>query len=162
MLKIRRPLGRLIFNMGITIPGKTVFLIETAPRLLVVGKLSFRRLSMSKYVCEYDIPLNGVFRCSSRARCGSLPSSNIFHIIFFTVCTNLWPMDCGYRGLLMMRENPPNPQSRANSSNTALPNGILSPIKLSRIPWWANIGFRTLTMPVVVLLDSWWTLGYLE
>ena len=30
MLKIRRPLGRLIFNMGIAIPGKTVFLIETA------------------------------------------------------------------------------------------------------------------------------------
>ena len=32
MLKIRRPLGRLIVNMGIAIPGKTVFLIETAPR----------------------------------------------------------------------------------------------------------------------------------
>ena len=32
MLKIRRPLGRLIFNMGIAIPGKTVFLIETTPR----------------------------------------------------------------------------------------------------------------------------------
>ena len=31
MLKIRRPLGHLIFNMGIAIPGKTVFLIETAP-----------------------------------------------------------------------------------------------------------------------------------
>ena len=31
MLKIRRPLGRLIFNIGIAIPGKTVFLIETAP-----------------------------------------------------------------------------------------------------------------------------------
>ena len=31
MLKIRRPLGRLIFNMGIAIPGKTVSLIETAP-----------------------------------------------------------------------------------------------------------------------------------
>ena len=31
MLKIRRPLGRLIFNMGIAIPGKTVFHIETAP-----------------------------------------------------------------------------------------------------------------------------------
>ena len=31
MLKIRRPLGRLIFNMGIAIPGKTLFLIETAP-----------------------------------------------------------------------------------------------------------------------------------
>ena len=32
MLKIRRPLGRLIFNMGIAIPGKTVFLFEKAPR----------------------------------------------------------------------------------------------------------------------------------
>ena len=31
MLKLRRPLGRRIFNMGIAIPGKTVFLIETAP-----------------------------------------------------------------------------------------------------------------------------------
>ena len=36
MLKIRRPTGRLIFNMGIPIPGKTVFYIETGPRLLVV------------------------------------------------------------------------------------------------------------------------------
>ena len=34
MLKIRRPLGRLIFNMGIAIPGKTVFLIETAPCMI--------------------------------------------------------------------------------------------------------------------------------
>ena len=34
MLKIRRPTGRLIFNMGITIPGKTVFYIETGPRSL--------------------------------------------------------------------------------------------------------------------------------
>ena len=33
MLKIRRPLGRLIFNMVIAIPGETVFLIETAPWL---------------------------------------------------------------------------------------------------------------------------------
>ena len=32
MLKIRRPLGRLILNMGIATPGKTVFLIEKAPR----------------------------------------------------------------------------------------------------------------------------------
>ena len=36
MLKIRRPLGRLIFNMGIAIPGKTVFLIETAPCVWVM------------------------------------------------------------------------------------------------------------------------------
>ena len=39
MLKIRRPLGRLIFNMGIAIPGKTVFLIETAPRFLLKDAL---------------------------------------------------------------------------------------------------------------------------
>ena len=32
MLKIRRPTGRLIFNMGIPIPGKTVSYIETGPR----------------------------------------------------------------------------------------------------------------------------------
>ena len=31
LLKIRRPVGRLIFNMGIAIPSKMVFLIETAP-----------------------------------------------------------------------------------------------------------------------------------
>ena len=37
MLKIRRPLGRLVFNMGIAIPGKTVFLIETAPRLSILA-----------------------------------------------------------------------------------------------------------------------------
>ena len=37
MLKIRRPLGRLIFNMGIAIPGRTVFLIETAPSKLLVS-----------------------------------------------------------------------------------------------------------------------------
>ena len=43
MLKIRRPLGRLIFNMGIAIPGKTVFLIETAP------------WSWKKYVMEWTV-----------------------------------------------------------------------------------------------------------
>ena len=40
MLKIRRPLGRLIFNMGIVIPGKTVFLIETAPWCLLCIRTS--------------------------------------------------------------------------------------------------------------------------
>ena len=32
MLKIRRLTDRLIFNMGIPIPGKTVFYIEMRPR----------------------------------------------------------------------------------------------------------------------------------
>ena len=39
MLKIRRPTGRLIFNMGIPIPGKTVFYIETGPRSLFVSDI---------------------------------------------------------------------------------------------------------------------------
>ena len=46
MLKIRRPLGRLIFNMGIAIPGKTVFLIETAPRYDVCTVSRLRALSL--------------------------------------------------------------------------------------------------------------------
>ena len=45
MLKIRRPLGRLIFNMGIAIPGKTVFLIETAPRYEFLGFLVTMEIS---------------------------------------------------------------------------------------------------------------------
>ena len=48
MLKIRRPVGRLIFNMGIAIPSKTVFLIETAPWLLVSpGKCMIENKNMS-------------------------------------------------------------------------------------------------------------------
>ena len=46
MLKIRRPLGRLIFNMGIAIPGKTVFLIETAP-----WKSTFAVLNRDNSLC---------------------------------------------------------------------------------------------------------------
>ena len=49
MLKIRRPLGRLIFNMGIAIPGKTVFLIETAPRALVTTVLNKNDHQAVKY-----------------------------------------------------------------------------------------------------------------
>ena len=41
MLKIRRPLGRLIFNMRIATPGKTVFLIETAPRWQLQKQIIF-------------------------------------------------------------------------------------------------------------------------
>ena len=58
MLKIRRPLGRLIFNMGIAIPGKTVFLIETAPRAhmgrtanIIIKYIIHIFSSISKKVC---------------------------------------------------------------------------------------------------------------
>ena len=49
MLKIRRPLGRLIFNMGIAIPGKTVFLIETAPWLHIIGVCLLIRIDLMMY-----------------------------------------------------------------------------------------------------------------
>ena len=49
MLKIRRPVGRLIFNMGIAIPSKTVFLIETAPWLFRVKQLHFPLIPYSPW-----------------------------------------------------------------------------------------------------------------
>ena len=52
MLKIRRPLGRLIFNMGIAIPGKTVFLIETAPWNIFVFTRVFLITARFNYVMD--------------------------------------------------------------------------------------------------------------
>ena len=65
MLKIRRPLGRLIFNMGIAIPGKTVFLIETAP-----GFNKFRRRHFQRHCLEWSylyFSLNFTGSCSCRS-----------------------------------------------------------------------------------------------
>ena len=59
MLKIRRPLGRLIFNMGIAIPGKTVFLIETAPRAQTMEhmpKIPMASLFMTLCNISYNPP----------------------------------------------------------------------------------------------------------
>ena len=69
MLKIRRPLGRLIFNMGIAIPGKTVFLIETAPWSLSINKTTLRLANvkppdrfLGMRVCqEYYVILQNLF-----------------------------------------------------------------------------------------------------
>ena len=54
MLKIRRPLGRLIFNMGIAIPGKTVFLIETALRSIQANLTSLMS-NMSNIKCDFSV-----------------------------------------------------------------------------------------------------------
>ena len=50
MLKIRRRLGPLIFNMGIAIPGKTVFLIETAPRMQCARWFNFLTTWLSRHI----------------------------------------------------------------------------------------------------------------
>ena len=59
MLKIRRPLGCLIFNMGIAIPGKTVFLIETAPCSLGIHAIHspiFFKATSPALIQSYDCP----------------------------------------------------------------------------------------------------------
>ena len=70
MLKIRRPLGRLIFNMGIAIPGKTVFLIETAPwvywnqtQLIVLSYLVPADLSRVRYHQLWNILQDIIMNC---------------------------------------------------------------------------------------------------
>ena len=83
MLKIRRPLGRLIFNMGIAIPGKTVFLIETAPRVpfqypirrLIVRSREWPRTlyyhGIGSMIAEYSLSNNipGYFRMNFPVEC---------------------------------------------------------------------------------------------
>ena len=54
MLKIRRPLGRLIFNMGIAIPGNTVFLFETAPWVFL-SPHTFHKIAMNE-ISYYGSP----------------------------------------------------------------------------------------------------------
>ena len=64
MLKIRRPLWRLIFNMGIAIPGKTVFLIETAPWITSLAWVKLYNCKKSSRRKWYDWPPNCIIRVS--------------------------------------------------------------------------------------------------
>ena len=86
MLKIRRPLGRLIFNMGIAIPGKTVFLIETAP-----WKEHYQRLSDVEFHWDPEsltevypvegpvsnIPLELVIKAIKLMKCGKTTGTSM-------------------------------------------------------------------------------------
>ena len=75
MLKIRRPLGRLIFNMGIAIPGKTVFLIETDPWTPIRAPVPDSRpghLAGRRQGCQIDRVIFIVFEIrESRQRYGN-------------------------------------------------------------------------------------------
>ena len=85
MLKIRRPLGRLIFNMGIAIPGKTVFLIETAPWSFVSFALNH----------QYDIALilprteNGI--CTQQRRPMNTPMGELYAENIAIILGENWP-----------------------------------------------------------------------
>ena len=69
MLKIRRLLGRLIFNMGIAIPGKTVFLIETAPCIKHKDRLYRKKLNnpIDSNILKYKHYKNKLDSCLKKA-----------------------------------------------------------------------------------------------
>ena len=103
MLKIRRPLGRLIFNMGIAIPGKTVFLIETAPWISIM----FRPIS------EY--PWIPRVRCVVLKLMLSFPncndSSRFYNLLFLTYSYDThslqniqWKVQCIWKSVFRHRE----------------------------------------------------------
>ena len=93
MLKIRRPLGRLIFNMGIAIPGKTVFLIETAPW----GSTSIRHQSntFAPERCVIEIDL-GIF-CYLRVCIATL---SVHRTLLTTIITTLVGVESNLGGRL--------------------------------------------------------------
>ena len=97
MLKVRRPLGRLIFNMGIAIPGKTVFLIETAPlslvdifqwnlsQILFQGKANYLQMMAFWSQCvKYENHNLGLISNDAAASCNTSGcfSSNMMHSDF--------------------------------------------------------------------------------
>ena len=113
MLKIRRPLGRLIFSMGIAIPGKTVFLIETAPcclfdslaTQLVANGLLYEQ---SQHACKFPhnctptISINHI-RTKPKARCradehgcGNITQS----IMKYIVCTITHCLGLGHKTMV--------------------------------------------------------------
>ena len=57
MLKIRRSLGRLIFNMWIAIPGKTVFLIETPPWCGLIDSSLMRKISKTRLMGRWHLQM---------------------------------------------------------------------------------------------------------
>ena len=95
MLKIRRPLGRLIFNMGIAIPGKTVFLIETAPWTNYVDSKSLMDKEISyKNMCNIIVSTvldDGLAPLGARASANTVMTN--FGSRIYTGAALLWPGD---------------------------------------------------------------------
>ena len=129
MLKIRRPLRRLIFNMGIAIPGKTVFLIETAPWSLIhwgrdkmadISQTTFSNVFSSmnidwfsiditlKFVPKSSINISpAMFRIMAWRRPGDKPLSETMQVSLRThICVTRpqWVNTCSQRYL--SRTNP--------------------------------------------------------
>ena len=83
MLKIRRPLGRLIFNMGIAIPGKTVFLIETAPwqhQAIILTRLFITEIMW--YSPERNFPVSAQAILYNELENYAFKIADTFYVIF--------------------------------------------------------------------------------
>ena len=110
MLKIRRPLGRLIFNMGIAIPGKTVFLwlcqngtasftksmyLNTPLYILSLTTVSLVRSALFKPCCSFDVIIVFLYTTNRRLNCLKthillLP---VYHTHKFLYCINYYGAD---------------------------------------------------------------------
>ena len=65
-VKDKTAVKRLIFNMGIAIPGKTVFLIETAPRTHFIHFILPSHMQRNKSIClpSYSGPPWSIFNAT--------------------------------------------------------------------------------------------------
>ena len=86
MLKIRRPNGRLIFNMGIPIPGKDGLYIETGCRSLL--HISYHYLQYI-YIHIYMVQS---FKCISRFHGQSYAGPLHTFLLLDHMQASLWPM----------------------------------------------------------------------
>ena len=109
MLKIRRPLGRLIFNMGIAIPGKTVFLIETAPRPFVSSITTAARYCLCNPLSK-SVP--GKFRLEGIVNAPVYKTEPFFTGIrhcklswFFHIASPLWANTTSHRRISFQKTN---------------------------------------------------------
>ena len=84
MLKIRRPNGRLIFNMRIAIPGKTVFFIETAPGSLF--NLEYGNANFAGGQCA--IPNIKLYACLPCKRYKMKRDASVFIVISIYLTVN--------------------------------------------------------------------------
>ena len=108
MLKIRRPLGRLIFNMGIAIPGKTVFLIETAPWILSQHKRVFLIIFKSSALLDTGVikwkhfrltgPLWGEYTAVTVRFLSQRPVARIFDVFFDLLKQTIFYWTNGWAG----------------------------------------------------------------
>ena len=118
--------------------------------LAVNGKDPRNLLFIKNLAWEYDIPVIGVLRSSSKANCSSFFPSLAFLSSFLIVCRlrSASPFDCGYLGL---DANTLKLHFLLNSRNSLLLNGMLLAMRLFEMSCLAKILFSAAMMVFAVL-----------